>query len=126
MRYFLYVRKSEEDSSRQVESIPRQTKQLKERYDDCVIVQTFQDEMSAKAPGRPGFDEMILRIRNKEADGILVWKINRLIRNPVDYGTVAWMLQTGMLKSIRTMDREYTPADNVLILAVDAGVVGFG
>ena len=65
---------------------------------------------------------MLERIRTGEAQGILVWNINRLLRNPVDQGTLQWMLQRSQLLSILTMDKEHTPADNVLILNVESGV----
>jgi len=122
MRYFLYARKSEEDISRQVQSIDDQIRELHARYPDLDIVATYQEARTAKEPGRPLFNEMLERIRTGEAQGILVWNINRLLRNPVDQGTIQWMLQRSQLLSILTMDKEHTPADNVLILNVESGV----
>jgi len=51
-----------------------------------------------------------------------VWSINRLLRNPVDQGTIQWLLQRRQLLSIQTMEKEHTPEDNVLILNVESGV----
>jgi site-specific DNA recombinase len=123
VRYFLYARKSEPDKSRQVESIPDQVKVLRRLVEGrgCQIVDELYEERSASYPGRPVFNRMIQRIRRGEADGILVWSINRLMRNPVDQGTVAWMVQQGQLNSILTSDREYKPGDNVLLLNVEGG-----
>ena len=122
MRYFLYTRKSEEDKNRQVQSIQDQTRELRQRYPNLEIVDTFKEARTAKQPGRPLFDEMVKRIQAGQAQGILVWSINRLMRNPVDQGTIQWMLQRRQLLSIQTMDKEHTPEDNVLILNVESGV----
>lgn len=121
MKYFLYARKSEEDSNRQVPSLEDQIKELHTRYPDLDIVATYQEAHTAKEPGRPLFNEMLERIRTGEAQGILVWNLNRLLGNSVDQGTIEWMLWRSQLLSILTMDKEHTPADTVLILNVEAG-----
>jgi len=123
IRYFLYARKSSEDEDRQIQSIESQKTKLKELAQEysLKIVKTYTEAKSAKAPGvRDVFDEMIGRIENGEADGILCWQINRLSRNPVDSGRISWLLQKNIIKSIQTYDREYLPGDNVLIFSVDA------
>ena len=122
MKYFLYARKSEEDKNRQVQSIQDQSRELRQRYPSLEIVDTFEEARTAKQPGRPLFDEMVTRIQAGEAQGLLVWNISRLVRNPVDQGTIQWMLQKRQLLSIQTMDKEHTPEDNVLILNVESGV----
>ncbi len=123
IRYFLYARKSSEDEDRQIQSIESQKAKLKELAQEygLKIVKIYTEAKSAKAPGvREIFDEMIGRIENGEADGILCWQINRLSRNPVDSGRISWLLQKNIIKSIQTYDREYLPGDNVLIFSVDA------
>lgn len=124
MRYILYARKSEEDKKRQVQSIDDQVRELHALADrqNLTVVREMREEQSAKAPGRPQFNAMIQAIRKGEADGILVWSINRLLRNPVDEGTIKWMLQENVLRSIQTMDKQHTPQDNVLIIGVESGV----
>lgn len=62
------------------------------------------------------------RLERGEADGILVWSINRLLRNPVDHGTISWMLQQGGITSLQTMEKEYLPGDNVVLLSVESAV----
>lgn len=57
------------------------------------IVDEFIEKRSAKIPGRPIFNEILSRIQNGEAQGIVCWKIDRLSRNPVDSGKIQWMLQ---------------------------------
>lgn len=124
IKYFLYVRKSSESEDRQVQSINDQINRLKKLSQDLNldIKKTYTEAKSAKKPNnRPIFDEMILRIENGEADGILCWQINRLSRNPIDSGKLSWLLQQGVLKSIQTIDRQYLPDDNVLMFSVEAG-----
>ena len=125
IRYFLYARKSSESEDRQVQSIDDQINRLKEYANDLGldIKKVYTESKSAKKPNnRPIFDEIIERIENGEAEGILCWQINRLSRNPIDSGKLSWLLQRGILKSIRTTEREYLPEDNVLIFSVESGV----
>lgn len=124
IKYFLYARKSSESEDRQVQSIDDQINRLKKLAQDLNlnIKKTYTEAKSAKKPNnRPIFDEIIQRIENGEANGILCWQINRLSRNPIDSGKISWLLQQGILKSIQTIDRQYLPDDNVLLFSVEAG-----
>ena len=123
-RYLLYARKSEEDKNRQVQSIGDQIKELRALASrrGLHIVTEIREEHSAKAPGRPQFNAMLDALRRGEADGILTWSINRLLRNPVDHGSISWMLQQGQIASLVTMDKEYLPGDNVVLLSVESAV----
>ena len=123
-KYFIYCRKSSEDSGRQVLSIDSQLGVMKEIAirDDLEIVHTFTESKSAKAPGRDEFNEMMTRIEKGEASGILCWKLDRLARNPVDEGKIKWLLQNGIIKIIKTPERAYLPGDNVLITSVEFGM----
>ena len=125
IKYFIYARKSSESEDRQVQSIDDQVNRLKKLANDLNldIKKTYTEAKSAKKPdNRPIFDEMIQRIENGEAEGILCWQINRLSRNPIDSGKLSWLLQRGILKSIQTIDRQYLPEDNVLLFSVESGV----
>ena len=124
IRYFIYARKSSESEDRQVQSIDDQTDRLKKLAQDLGlnIKKIYVEAKSAKKPNnRPIFDEMIQRIENGEAEGILCWQINRLSRNPIDSGKLQWLLQQGILKSLQTIDRQYLPDDNVLLFSVESG-----
>ena len=124
IKYFLYARKSSESEDRQVQSIDDQTERLKRLASDLNlnIKKIYIEAKSAKKPNnRPVFDEMIQRIENNEADGILCWHLNRLTRNPIDSGKLSWLLQQGVLKSIQTIERKYLPDDNVLLFSVETG-----
>ena len=124
IRYFLYARKSSESEDRQVQSIDDQIDRLKKLAKDLEleIVEIYTESKSAKKPNnRPVFDEMIRRIENGDADGILCWHLNRLTRNPIDSGQLSWLLQQGIIKSIQTTERQYLPSDNVLLFNVETG-----
>ncbi len=124
IKYFLYARKSSESEDRQVQSIDDQIDRLKKLASDLNldIKKTYTEAKSAKKPNnRPMFDEMIKRIENGEADGILCWHLNRLTRNPIDSGKLSWLLQQGIIKSIQTIERQYLPSDNVLLFNVETG-----
>lgn len=125
IKYFLYARKSSESEDRQVQSIEDQINRLKKLADELNldIKKIYTESKSAKKPdNRPIFDEVIKRIENGDANGILCWQINRLSRNPIDSGKLSWLLQKGILRSIQTIDRQYLPEDNVLLFNVESGM----
>lgn len=61
-------------------------------------------------------------IQRGEIDTILCWKLDRLARNPVDQGTIQYLLQKGIIKRIITSERDYLPEDNVLLMNVELGM----
>ena len=124
IKYFLYARKSSESEDKQVASIDAQINELTKiaKDNNLEIVEILEESKSAKAPGRPIFNEMMSRINKGEADGILCWKLNRLARNPVDGGQISWMLQMNIIKQIYTYGRNYLPTDNVIVMAVELGM----
>ena len=125
LRYYLYARKSTESEDRQVQSLDDQVNKLQVLAKELKldIVKIYRESKSAKKPNiRSLFDEMLQRIENGEADGILTWQINRLSRNPIDSGKLSWLLQQGIIKSIRTYERQYLPDDNVLLFNVESGM----
>lgn len=103
MAYFLYVRKSEEDEGRQVQSIGDQRAlglQLA-RAQGLSLIETIEESRSAKRPGRPLFNEMIRRIEAGEAQGIVAWHPDRLARNAVDAGLLIDLLDRGKLRDLK-------------------------
>lgn len=123
-RYFIYARKSSESEDRQMASIDSQINELTKlaQENSLDVVQVFSESKSAKAPGRVVFADMMQRIKQGEADGIICWKLNRLARNPIDGGEVSWMLQQNIVKHIFTYGRSYYPTDNVIVMAVELGM----
>ena len=124
MKYILYCRKSTESEDRQTMSLDAQENELRiiAERDEIEIVKVFHESMSAKAPGRPLFTEMIQMISTGKADGILCWKLDRLARNPVDGGTISWMLQNEKIKCIQTYQKQYLPTDDVIYMSIEFGV----
>jgi len=125
LRYYIYARKSTEGEDRQMQSIEDQveilTKLAKER--NLYIKKVYKEAKTAKKPdNREVYTEMMSKVKEGKADGILCWKLNRLARNPVDGGQISWMLQKSILKSIQTHEREYLPTDNVLMMSVEFGM----
>ena len=56
------------------------------------------------------------------ANAILSWKLDRLARNFDDGGKIIGLLQRGVIQEIRTFEKTYLPADNVLSIAVEFGM----
>ena len=122
--YFLYARKSTDVEDKQVRSIEDQLAVLRAlaKQEKLHISEVFVEKQSAKRPGRPVFGEMVKRIGEGEAQGIVCWKLDRLARNPVDAAQISWMLQEGIIEHIRTSDRDYQPNDNTLLMNMEFGM----
>jgi DNA invertase Pin-like site-specific DNA recombinase len=123
--WVLYARKSTESEDRQIQSIDDQTAYLKEigRREKLHIAENICEAKSAKAPdAREGFTKLLALIEKGKVQGILVWKLDRLSRNPIDSARIQWYLQTGKIKCIKTSERNYWPEDNALLFAVEQGM----
>lgn len=103
IKYFLYARKSTEAEDRQMLSIEAQIAELKElaTRDGISIIEELVEKQSAKAPGRPIFNQMLDRVEKGEANGILAWHPDRLARNSVDGGRIIYLLDTGHLAALK-------------------------
>lgn len=124
MKYIAYCRKSSESEEKQVQSIESQISALQEiaQRQSFKIDKIFKEEMSAKKPGRPVFAEMINFLNKNKGSTLLVWKLDRLARNPIDNGQISWLLQNEIIKEIKTPFCSYHPSDNVLLAAVEFGM----
>jgi site-specific DNA recombinase len=124
IKYFAYLRKSSESEDRQMQSIESQRHEMESlaKRLNLNVVEYFEESQSAKKPGRNIFNDMIARIERGEASGILVWKLNRLARNPIDGGKVIWLLQNSVIRHIQTQGAQYLPSDNVLMMYVELGM----
>lgn len=124
LTFDLYLRRSSDDSSEhQVASIDQQQSVLGKiiAEEGLNIDARLEESKSAKMPGRPVFNQLIQRIEEGKANGVIVWDLSRLSRNPIDSGTLSWLLQKGKLKAILTPFRTYLPEDNVLLMNIEFG-----
>lgn len=119
--YLLYARKSSEGEDKQAASIDDQLTILRRLATErnLTIRKEFTESMSAKAPGRPVFGEMLVHIKEQSVKGIICWKVDRLFRNPMDEGTIRWMLQSGSIEEIVTPSKIYLEADSDFLMAVE-------
>ena len=102
-KYILYARKSTDVEDKQVLSIEAQIVELQKFAADnnLYIVDTIIEKKSAKIPGRPKFGEMLGRVENGEANGILAWHPDRLARNSIDGGQIVYLLDQTHLQSLK-------------------------
>ena len=103
IRFFLYARKSTESDDRQVLSIDSQIEETQKMAaaQGLKIVGVFKEQMSAKATGRPKFNEMMDRIEKGEANGIIAWHPDRLARNASDSGRIIDLLDRDMILDLK-------------------------
>ena len=102
-KFFIYTRKSTDDKDRQVRSISDQLAELKELAvkEQIEVVDIFVEKQTAKIPGRPVFNEMLLRMEAGEANGILAWHPDRLARNSVDGGKIIYLVDTKIILDLK-------------------------
>jgi site-specific DNA recombinase len=124
--YIQYARKSSEGENRQTLSIPAQLRDNNDRVirpNGLTILKTITDEASASIPyNRPGYKDMISLLKKGKAAGIVVWHIDRLVRNELEDGEFRWLLRSGIIKSIWTPTREYRSEDNTLLLGIETSM----
>jgi len=118
-KYFLYTRKSTDEDDRQVLSLDAQETELLEfaLRDKLDIIATFRESQTAKEPGRPIFNQMLERIENGEAQGILAWHPDRLARNSVDGGKIIYMVDRERIQALKfpTFWFEATPQGKFML-----------
>ena len=120
--YLAYWRKSSESEDRQVQSIEDQKRELSPviSQNSLAVLEEFEESKSAKAPGRSEFDRMIKLINERDdIKGIVCWKLNRLSRNPIDSGTLQWLLQSKKIEEIVTPTTIYKEADSDFTMAIE-------
>jgi site-specific DNA recombinase len=124
--YGIYYRKSSESEDRQAQSIPdqiRDTEALVHREKLIVGKRYPGESQSAHSPGRPVFAELINDINAGKINSVLVWHANRLARNPVDAGSLLYLMDIGRLKVIRTPHKVYrNNANDKFLLQLEFGM----
>jgi DNA invertase Pin-like site-specific DNA recombinase len=125
MKYYVYCRKSTEGDEKQALSLQAQLRELNEycAKNKLAIVSVLEEEKSARTPGkRPLFLEMLERIKQGDAEGIVVWHTSRLSRNPQESGVIMQMLTDGVIKEIRTPQMIIDgSSSNDILLGVEFG-----
>ncbi|MBI2601397.1 recombinase family protein [Candidatus Daviesbacteria bacterium] len=117
MKYLISARKSSESDERQIQSIPDQLNILNPLAEqrNLSVVAILTESGSAKKPGRVVFNQIIQRIRNGEANGIIAWDPSRLSRNATDTGTLIQLMDDGLLVEIVTPSQTFknNPSDKM-------------
>ena len=118
-KFFLYARKSTDVEDKQIRSIEDQIAELRAfaKQENLNVVEVFIEKQSAKIPGRPIFNEMLSKIEQSEANGILSWHADRLARNSVDGGRIIYLLDCGRIQSLKfpTLWFENTPQGKFML-----------
>ncbi|HWY79931.1 MAG TPA: recombinase family protein [Candidatus Sulfotelmatobacter sp.] len=60
----------------------------------------YKESGSAHVIGRKLFNEMLQRIEEKEANGLIVWDESRIARNSLDGGKIIYMMDLGQITEI--------------------------
>ena len=102
-KYFIYARKSTDEYDKQVHSITDQITELRNfaQKEDLEVVEVLKENKTAKEIGREVFNEMLFRINNDEAQGILAWHPDRLARNSVDGGQIIHLIDKQKIISLK-------------------------
>ena len=118
-KFFLYARKSTDVEDKQVRSIEDQIAELRAfaKQEDLNVADVFIEKQSAKIPGRPIFGEMLKKVEDGEANGILAWHADRLARNSVDGGRIIYLLDCGHIQTLKfpTLWFENTPQGKFML-----------
>ena len=112
-KYFIYCRKSNGTEKDASPSIDAQYKELitYAEKNSLNVVGVLKEIQSAFETGRPKFAEMVERIKDGDANGILIWEVSRLSRNMQDGATIDTLKKDKKLLSIRTPSKEYIDED---------------
>ncbi len=118
--YIFYKRKSSDSEDKQILSLDSQDRVIQEsipNFSKLNITADYEESMSAKAPGRPKFNQMCEKLESGKAQFIICWQLNRLARNPVDGGRIIWLVQNYGIKII-TPSKTYD-ANDILLMYVE-------
>lgn len=121
--FIAYARRSSEGETKQIESIGDQVRSLRPVIEEqgLKVVRWFTEDKSAMHPHkRPVFREMLDMIIAGKANALLCWHVERLARNPLEWGELQQLLGDGVIQRIKTPEREYRPGDDMTALAIAA------
>ncbi len=124
MKYIIYTRRSSEDKSKQIQSIPDQLEWANKKEEELGldVVEKFTDTKTGTKPGRAGFTAMMEFIHQQtEGVGILCWKMDRLARNPIDEGNIKYAFMQKKIKHILANDRVFKEGESQVLMGVEFG-----
>ncbi len=102
LKYFVYLRKSTDDSEKQVLSLDTQRDKALEMFGNLEIVEIYEEKDSAYVPdNRPVFAKMMKRIEKGHANGIIAWHPDRLSRNEMDAAKITYMIRQGFIQDLK-------------------------
>jgi site-specific DNA recombinase len=86
-KYFAYVRVSTLRQGDKGVSLPEQRDAIKRyaRRKGLIITEWFEERQTAAKRGRPVFDAMLARLKDREVSGVILHKMDRLTRNFRDW-----------------------------------------
>lgn len=102
-KYFIYARKSTDDSQKQVKSIEDQVNECKQLADrlGLNVVEVITESISAKQPfQRPQFKRMVEEIKKGNVKGLIAWHPDRLARNMLEGGQIIQLIDDGKLMDL--------------------------
>jgi len=116
--YFLYCRKSTDETDRQVLSLESQEEDALRKFGNLKIIKLPPESVSAFEPDkRPVFKDMIERIKKGEAQGIISWHPDRLSRNPKDGAEIIYLIDTKKIRDLKfsTFNFENSPEGKMFL-----------
>lgn len=118
MKCIIYCRKSSEEESKQTQSLETQETILTEyaSKNGLEVVEIIKESRSATNDGhRPKFDYMLQKIRDGEANAILIVRPDRLSRNYIEFGYVVKLLEEDKLQCVITPSQTYTKSEDQIM-----------
>lgn len=119
IEYIVYCRKSSEQEDRQVLSIESQRNELLAvaKQEKLKVIEVLEESHSAKKLDRPVFAEIVKKIQNGHANGLLVWNASRISRNSIDTGRIVYLMDEEKLLEVKTHSQIFrnTPNDKFLL-----------
>jgi DNA invertase Pin-like site-specific DNA recombinase len=94
---YVYCRVSTGEQARSGASLDLQERKCRDyaALHDLEVVEVIRDDgCSAKSLRRPGMDRMREGLRAQQASGVVIWKLDRLSRSVVDYGSLIEELES--------------------------------
>lgn len=125
LKFIVYARKSTESEDRQAASIPDQLDEVHKivKQNNYKVVKEFTESGSAHLRNnRPVFDKIVQMFERGEANGLIVWQLNRIARNPFEHGWIQQLLLEGKIQLIHTPGHLYRPGDNLIEYSVEASM----